>query len=66
MTAVAGVSAFDLERSYVHLTDGPEAMRSEVTPDCWATIDPWHCARVLEPSEIWFVTYGEGTQHRGV
>ncbi len=26
----------------------------------------WHWARVHEPSEMWFVTYGEGTKHRGV
>jgi mannose-6-phosphate isomerase-like protein (cupin superfamily) len=26
----------------------------------------WHWARVHEPSEMWFVTYGEGTRHRGL
>jgi hypothetical protein len=125
------ITAFDLERTYVHLSDGPEAKRVEVTPDFWATIDAnpalrggrlvtshrfdadwphwerhpageelvalisgavdlvlesaggarttlplrgrgavliprgtWHWARVREPSEMWFVTYGQGTQHR--
>lgn len=24
----------------------------------------WHWARVLTPSEMWFVTFGAGTQHR--
>jgi mannose-6-phosphate isomerase-like protein (cupin superfamily) len=131
MSALDAVRAFDLEHSYVHLSDGPEAKRVEVTPDFWRTIDAnealrggrlvtafrfsedwadwemhpageelvvlasgaldlvledaagarttlalrgrgavliprgtWHWARVLEPSEMWFVTYGEGTQHR--
>jgi hypothetical protein len=125
------VRVFDLAHSYVHLSDGPEARRVEVTPDFWQTIDAnealsggrlvtafrfaedwpywemhpageelavlasgaldlvledpagartaltlrgrgavliprgtWHWARVHEPSEMWFVTYGERTQHR--
>jgi len=133
MSAAEAVTAFDLERTYVHLSDGPAARRIEVTPDFWQTIDAkpelsggrlvtasrfvedwthwemhpageelvvliagalelvledergarsalplrgrgavliprgtWHWARVHEPSEMWFVTYGAGTQHRGV
>ncbi|MFI5319913.1 MAG: cupin domain-containing protein [Myxococcota bacterium] len=131
--SAATVSAFDLHASYVHLADGPDAKRVEVTPDFWRTLDAkpelrggrlvtaarfdadwphwemhpageelvmlvsgaldvvledatgqratlplrargalliprgtWHWARVLEPSELWFVTYGEGTRHRAV
>jgi hypothetical protein len=127
------ITAFDLERTYVHLSDGPAAKRVEVTPDFWQTIDSnaelrggrlvtasrfaadwphwemhpageelvvltsgsvdlvledsagahttlplrergavliprgtWHWARVHAPSEMWFVTYGEGTRHRAV
>lgn len=132
MSAATPIAAFDLERTYVHLSDGPDAKRVEVTPDFWQTIGTnpalrggrlvtasrftadwqhwemhpageelvvltsgaidlvlegakgahttlalrgrgavliprgtWHWARVREPSEMWFVTYGEGTQHRG-
>jgi oxalate decarboxylase/phosphoglucose isomerase-like protein (cupin superfamily) len=127
------ISPFDLERTYVHLSDGPDAKRVDVTPTFWQTIatnpdlrggrmvtahrfsedwehwemhpageelvvlssgaidlvleeasgshttlslrgrgavliprGTWHWARVHEPSEMWFVTYGEGTQHRGL
>jgi hypothetical protein len=123
---------FDLETTYVHLSDGPAAKLAPVTPDFWQTIDAspelrggrlvtahrftqdwphwelhpageelvvlvsgavdleledargarstlplrgrgalliprgtWHWARVHEPSELRFVTYGEGTRHRG-
>ena len=133
MSGASATSAFDLERTYVHLSDGPDAKRVEVTPDFWPTINAnpavrggrlvtahrfaedwehwemhpageelvvltsgainlvlegangvhtalplrgrgavliprgtWHWARVHEPSEMWFVTYGEGTQHRGL
>jgi len=31
--------AFELTRTYVHLSDGPEATPIEVTDDFWATID---------------------------
>ena len=78
----ANVSAFDLHATHVQLTDGPAAKRAPLTPDFWRTPDSnpelrggrlvtaahvtRHHARVHEPSEIWFVTYGEGTQHRGV
>ena len=131
MSAAEGVTPFDLERTYVHLSDGPSAKRVEVTPDFWRTLGAnpelrggrlvtasrfdadwphwemhpageelvvlaagsvdlelenasgtrstlqlrgrgavliprgtWHWARVHEPSEMWFVTYGEGTRHR--
>jgi hypothetical protein len=131
MGAASAISAFDLEHTYVHLSDGPAATRVEVTPDFWRAIDTnpavhggrlvtasrfeadwphwemhpvgeelvvlssgavdlvvedaggarttlalrdrgavliprgaWHWARVLAPSEMWFVTYGEGTRHR--
>jgi hypothetical protein len=133
MSAAQGIHAFDLCETYVHLADGPDARRVEVTPDFWRTLDEkpelhggrlvtasrftadwphwemhpageelvllvtgaldlvledaggarttlplrgrgavliprgtWHWARVREPSELWFVTYGEGTQHRDV
>jgi hypothetical protein len=132
MSSAQAILAFDLERTYVHLGDGPDARRVEVTPDFWSTLDAnpalrsgrlvtahrfaedwahwemhpageelvvlasgaldlvledaagvqttlalrgrgavliprgtWHWARVHEPSEMWFVTYGEGTRHRG-
>jgi mannose-6-phosphate isomerase-like protein (cupin superfamily) len=133
MSNARAITAFDLERTYVHLSDGPDAKRVEVTPDFWQTISAnpalrggrlvtasrftadwphwemhpageelvvlssgaldlvlegadgahtalalrgrravliprgtWHWARVHEPSEMWFVTYGEGTRHRGL
>ena len=133
MSEAKPVAAFDLERTYVHLTDGPDAKCVEVTPDFWQTLGArrdlrggrlvsasrftedwphwemhpageelvmlvagaldlvledargerktltlrgrgavliprgtWHWAKVHEPSELWFITYGEGTQHRGV
>lgn len=133
MSAADPAVAFDLERTYVHLADGPAARCVEVTPDFWRTIGmrsdlrggrlvtasrftadwphwemhpageelvvlasgavdlvledsrgerktiplrgrgalliprgTWHFAKVHEPSEMWFVTYGEGTQHRGI
>jgi len=133
MSTPGVVSAFDLEHTYVHLSDGPRARRVEVTPNFWETLDAktelsggrlvtasrfdadwpnwemhpageelvmlvsgaldlvledprgarttlplrgrgavliprgtWHWARVREPSEMWFVTYGAGTQHRAV
>jgi hypothetical protein len=132
MSPSTAVRAFDLETTYVHFSDGPDAKSIEVTPDFWQTIGArddlrggrlvtahrftadwphwemhpageelvvlgagavdltledsagarttlalrgrgavliprgtWHTARVREPSEMWFVTYGEGTQHRG-
>jgi mannose-6-phosphate isomerase-like protein (cupin superfamily) len=129
---MSAARVFDLETTYVHLSDGPDAKLAPVTPDFWRTLDgnpelrggrlvtahrftedwphwemhpageelvvlvagsldleledprgerrllplrgrgavliprgTWHWARVHEPSEMWFVTYGEGTQHRG-
>ena len=38
MKSARPVHAFDLERSYVHLSDGPDAREIEVTPDFWQTI----------------------------
>lgn len=133
MSAAQPAPRFDLERTYVHLADGPDAKAVPVTPDFWQTIGTrsdlaggrlvsasrfsedwphwevhpageelvmlvsgaldlvledasgaretialrgrgalliprgtWHWARVREPSEMWFVTYGAGTQHRAV
>jgi len=61
MSTPQPISAFDLERTYVHLSDGPDAKRVEVTPDFWQTISANPGVRGGR-----FVTYGEGTQHRGL
>jgi hypothetical protein len=39
MSTLDTVRAFDLESSYVLLSNGPDARRVEVTADFWRTID---------------------------
>ncbi len=63
---VSTASGFDPIRTYVHLSDGPEATLVELRGRCACVVPRgvWHRGIVRSPSDALSITRGKDTEHR--